>query len=257
VRDPIYQQLNQALRKLIESGKYAPGARFLTERQVGARFGVSRATANKALASLVSEGLLEFSKGIGTFVRGGGLDYDLRSLVSFTGRAQAAGKIPSTRVLKFELKSSSRVSPDISHRLGVSAGERLYFVERLRLADGIPMILERRHIVARLCPNLQPQQVTGSLYELWTETYKLDISGAQQAIRAVNLSPADARLLGVRRGAAALLADAVGHVRRNVPLWAEQTLYRADRYEFHAHLDGLHRRQWSTGINRFAELAIV
>src|SRR6516225_5124477 len=98
VRDPIYRQLNLELRRLLRSGECRAGARFLTEREIGVRFDVSRATANKALSNLVSEGILEFKKGVGTFVRGGGLDYDLGSLVSFTGKASAAGKKPSTRV---------------------------------------------------------------------------------------------------------------------------------------------------------------
>jgi DNA-binding GntR family transcriptional regulator len=55
------------------------GDRFLTERQVSEQFGVSRATANKALANVVAEGVLEFRKGVGTFVREPLLDYDLRA----------------------------------------------------------------------------------------------------------------------------------------------------------------------------------
>ncbi len=71
---------------------------FLTERQICERFDVSRATANKALSNLVVEGVLEFKKGVGTFVRGGVLDYDLRALVSFTDKASVAGKRPTTRL---------------------------------------------------------------------------------------------------------------------------------------------------------------
>src|SRR5215471_16128144 len=101
VREPMYQQLNNHLRTLIKSGEYAHGTQFLTERQICDRYGVSRATANKALSNLVSAGLLEFRKGVGTFVRGRSLDYNLRSLVSFTEKAVAAGKSPSTEVLEF------------------------------------------------------------------------------------------------------------------------------------------------------------
>jgi len=79
VRQPMYQQLNEALRGLVSSGEFKTGARFLSEREVSSRFEVSRITANKALSNLVSEGILEFRKGVGTFVRGGVLDYDLRS----------------------------------------------------------------------------------------------------------------------------------------------------------------------------------
>ena len=42
IREPIYQQLNQALRDLLRSGEFKVGDQFLTERQVGERFDVSR-----------------------------------------------------------------------------------------------------------------------------------------------------------------------------------------------------------------------
>ena len=70
VKEPIYQQLNGQLRLLIGSKECPLGSQFPTERQICERYGVSRATANKALSNLVSEGLLEFRKGVGTFVRG-------------------------------------------------------------------------------------------------------------------------------------------------------------------------------------------
>ena len=96
VREPIYQQLCRILRDLARSGEFTAGEKFLTEREIASRFNVSRATANKALSSLVSEGALEFRKGMGTYVRPGLIGYDLRALVSFTKKAKAAGKKPST-----------------------------------------------------------------------------------------------------------------------------------------------------------------
>jgi DNA-binding GntR family transcriptional regulator len=71
VRDPVYQQLSRALRAQITSGEIPFGEQFLTERQIAERYQVSRPTANKALGGLVTEGLLLFRKGIGTFVAGG------------------------------------------------------------------------------------------------------------------------------------------------------------------------------------------
>ena len=213
VKEPIYQQLNQELRGLLP--KYGTGDRFLTEREISARFAVSRATANKALASLVSEGLLEFRKGLGTFVRSGPLDVDLRALVSFTDRARAAGKAPSTRVLRLETLPGSIVR-----------------MERLRLVEGVPVILERRDVVATHCPGLEQRDLTGSLYALWTETYGLKLAGADQSIRAVAIEGADARVLEVPAGTAGLLVTASGFVAGGAPLWTERTLYRGDAYEF-------------------------
>jgi GntR family transcriptional regulator len=196
VKEPIYHQLNSHLRQLITSGECPIGDKFLTERQICERYGVSRATANKALSDLVSEGLLEFRKGVGTFVRVHALDYSLRELVSFTDEAIAAGKRPSSRVLQ------------------------------LRLADNLPVILEKRYIVAEHCPGLTEVDLAGSLYAVWTERDRLTIEGADQRVRAVNLRGAEARALQVRDGAAGLLVSSVGYLTGGGPLWSERTLHR-------------------------------
>jgi len=232
VRQPMYQQLNEALRGLVSSGEFKTGARFLSEREVSSRFEVSRITANKALSNLVSEGILEFRKGVGTFVRGGVLDYDLRSLVSFTGKAAAAGKRPATRVLAFDTITATSVAPRIASALRVQGGDRLYTVERLRLADGAPVILERRFVVESLCPGLHQRDFGSSLYGIWTDRYKLEIAGADQTIRAAAIRGREARLLEVSGGAAGLVVRSVGWLRDGKPLWWEQTIYRGDAYAF-------------------------
>src|SRR5579872_4711907 len=230
VRQPIYLQLNGALRSLLGSGEFKGGAQFLTEREVSQRFDVSRATANKALSNLVSEGLLEFKKGIGTFVRGGVLDYDLRSLVSFTEKASSSGKKPTTRVLSFKPVPAGDVGRSVAWALQVRASDPVYQVERLRLADGVPVILERRIIVAEHCPGLTRADLAGSLYALWTERFHLEIAGADQTIRATSLEAGDAALLGVPIGAAGLVVRSLGVLSANRPLWWERTLYRGDAY---------------------------
>ena len=231
IKDPIYFQATERLRLLLREGSYALGSQFLTERQVAERFGISRATANKALASLVSEGSLEFRKGVGTFVRftAPHLDYDLRALVSFTQKAEAAGKSPSTRVLRLE-----QVAADATRAMLLHVPEQtpLWAMDRLRLADSRPVILERRHLLAAPCPNLTEQQVSGSLYALLTQTLGLEVIGADETIQAVNLIGEDARLLGVVEGAAGLLVTATALLVDGTPLWHEKTLYRGDSYAF-------------------------
>jgi GntR family transcriptional regulator len=236
VRAPIYQQLNQALRDMIREGEFGEGDQFLTERQICERFDVSRATANKALSNLVAEGVLEFRKGVGTFVQGGVLDYDLRALVSFTDKAAVIGKRPSTHLLKLETTPASEVPAEIARRLRVRPQDLVHYIERVRLANDTPVTLERRHVVHKFCPDLSREELEGSLYAAWNDVYKLEITGADQTIRAVCLRDNDARILGVRSGEPALLVMSVGYLSGGVPLWWERTLYRGDAYEFHNRL---------------------
>jgi GntR family transcriptional regulator len=181
IKEPIYQQLNSQLRLLIASGECGTGGKFLTERQICERYQVSRATANKALSNLVSEGLLEFRKGVGTFIRGRALDYNLRALVNFTDKAVAAGKRPGTEVLQFETVAARDVLDDVPDLLQVAASDLLYYVERLRLADGVPVILERRYVVAEYCPELTADDLRGSLYSLLVTRCRLPVEGADGA----------------------------------------------------------------------------
>ena len=248
VKDPLYFQLNDRLRGLIRMGEFKTGAQFLTERQVGERFGISRATANKALSNLVSEGVLEFRKGVGTFVRGGVLDFDLRTLMSFTEKALSGGRKPATRVLSFTQLPAEKAAPEIREALRARAGENLFFIDRLRLADGVPMILERRHVAARLCPNLSAAAARGSLYAYWTDRCKLSIAGAEQSIQAVPVGRAEARLLKVRAGAACLLVTSTGYVSGREALWFEQTLYRGDLYQFCNRLGPLQTARPAAGM---------
>ena len=219
--------MNASLRELLNSGAFAEGDKFLTERQVAERFSVSRITANKALANLVAEHQLEFRKGIGTFVRRGTLDYNLRSLTSFTAMVESLGRKAETRVLRFQKMEAG--IPELNH-------EPVYFVERLRIADGLPVILERRHFLAALCPGLQESDLGGSLYQLWRERYFLNIAGAEQTIRAVNILGPEAELLHLHPGAAGLLNTSTGYIDGRRSLWFEQTLYRGDTYDFVAEL---------------------
>jgi GntR family transcriptional regulator len=232
VRSPVYQQLHERLRDAL-AREFRRGQQFLTERAISDRFGVSRATANKALASLVSQGWLEFRKGLGTFVRRDAIDYDVRSLVSFTEKARAAGKSPSTTVLAFDRVPFAEVEIDTRTALGLADADDVWRLERLRLADGVPVILERRAIVYRACPGLTRKEVSGSLYAAWTGRHKLDIGGATTVIRAIALDRGDAVHLQVAARSPALEVVSTGFLVDGRALWRERTLYRGDRYEFH------------------------
>ena len=63
-------ELTGKLRELLASGAFPAGARFPSEYELQERYSVSRATANKAMALLSAEGLLERGRrGSGTFVK--------------------------------------------------------------------------------------------------------------------------------------------------------------------------------------------
>ena len=236
-KHPVYQQLNDRLRAVLGDG-YRRGDKFLSEREISDKFSVSRATANKAVTSLVSEGLLEYRRGVGTFVRGDLINYDLRSLVSFTEKAKAAGKNPTTQVLAFAKVLVKDVDTKVAEAMDQSADDQLWEMRRLRLADKVPVILEHRYVTAEYCPKLTKSGINGSMYEVFTDKYKLKMSGADEIIRAVCITTKEAKLLGVPSKSPAIEVTAVGFLDDSArsPLWWERSLYLGEQYEFHSRL---------------------
>ena len=234
-----FHDLRDELRSLCgDGGEFGPGDRFLTERETADRFGVSRPTANKALASLVGEGLWEFRRGVGTFVRFDRLDLDLRQMLSFTEHCLASGYEPDSKVTAFRGTTAGRVDTAIMEALAVGPREKLFAMTRVRLADADPVALERRHIVRRFCDDLTRADAKGSLIGLWEDYYELSIAGVDQRLTAVNAKPREATALNAKRGAALIEVNAIGRLSDGRPLWHERTLYRGDAWAFCGRLAG-------------------
>jgi DNA-binding transcriptional regulator YhcF (GntR family) len=65
---PLSAQLAQLLRALITSGELAAGQRVPSEVDLAREHGVSRDTAQRALAALAEEGLIVRRRGVGSIV---------------------------------------------------------------------------------------------------------------------------------------------------------------------------------------------
>ena len=235
-KDPIYKQLNQLLKEKIELDEFRVGERFPTEREVSKLYEVSRATANKAISNLVAEGILDFRKGVGTFVKSRPQAEPAEPIISFTENVIKAGRTPGTKVLRFECIPASRAEKGVAASLGVEDSKELYLIERLRLADDIPMILENRYIVADLCPGLSEDAVGGSLFALLQKKYQLHIIGSDETIHATVIGKRESQILAIDEGLAAFRVTSVGYIEGNVPLWWEQTIHRPDGLEFRCHV---------------------
>lgn len=68
-QDRLYQDLARDLRQELASGLYPVGARLPAERELAAKFGVSRPTVREALIALEVQGLIEVRVGSGAHVR--------------------------------------------------------------------------------------------------------------------------------------------------------------------------------------------
>nr|WTB28611.1 GntR family transcriptional regulator [Streptomyces sp. NBC_00830] len=198
------------------------------ERELAETFQVSRNTVRQALQSLIEDGLIYSVRGQGTFVSDGRISKGL-GLTSFTEDMRARNLEPATRLIT----AIQRPAPDdIARTLELQPGASVYYLERLRLADGFPMCFERLHLPTSLFPNLLGQNLDTSLYQLLATRYRAVVTTAEQQITATALQKRHADLLDVPAKSAAMLVSRRGIDNRGRIVEYGQSLYRADRYGF-------------------------
>ncbi len=221
--ESTHHKIIEDLHRLIASGAYEPGGRFLTEREIAEDHHVSRITANKALASLVGEGLLEFRRGVGTFVRE---QVPHAVLKGFSQGAVEQGVPIETRVIA--LRPASRTEAvEVSSKLAVATSESLWYAERLRSVAGDPVRLERIVLKASKFPGLTKDQLTGSLMALSAQC-GLRVLREDLTVRAMTLNAVEAAHLGGRAGDAALVTEGIAIAECAGPVWFARCLARAD-----------------------------
>ena len=227
---PLYQQLQRALREAIEKRVLGPDDALPSERQLAADLGVSRITVRKAIQGLADEGFLDQRQGSGNFVSTR-IDKNFAKLTSFSEDMRARGRTPRSEWIK---RSSGTVTQEEAMKLALSPGSLVYRFHRLRYADDAPMALEYATLSAAALPSLEA--VDNSLYDALEKAGNRPVR-ALQRLRALLLNEEQARLLDADVGDAGLLVERLGYLRDGRAIELSQSIYRGDTYDFVAELN--------------------
>lgn len=174
-----------------------------SERELAERFGLSRSTVRLAIQELEYLGRIVRKQGRGTFVADRlAQATNLTQSYSFTEQMKAMGRLPETTILEF---CEMEADKTLSMQMGIHLGEKVLKLKRLRMADGIPMMVERSYLPARLFISLKrPLLEQKPLYDVIEQDYQQKIRVADEEFSAGIARPCDARLLGIGEGAPVL-----------------------------------------------------
>jgi GntR family transcriptional regulator len=125
----------------ISSGEWRPGQRLPSEPVLAASFGVSRSTLREALRSLEEDGFLTRNRRAGTFVtHRPRLVNNLDVNFGVTDLIRSMGLRPGTENLK---TYAAHATEDEAARLALPPASPVTVVERVRTADGEPVVFSR------------------------------------------------------------------------------------------------------------------
>jgi GntR family transcriptional regulator len=229
---PLYLQLKRWIEDAVQRGAVRPGDALPSERDLAAKADVSRVTVRKAVQHLVQDGVLIQRHGSGTFVapHTRRVEQSLSQLTSFTEDMARRGMAVRSIWLDRGLYPPS---PEETVTLGLSSGDSVARIGRLRLAGDVPVAIERAALSSAILPD--PEAIGHSLYAHLERRGNRPVRAIQR-IRAASLGADDARLLQVAEGAASLNIERISYLASGRVIECTRSIYRGDTYDFVAEL---------------------
>jgi len=227
-RARLVDEARHRLLDMISSGALRPGDKLGTERELAAALSVSRSTLRQVLAVLAQSGVVRRVPGRagGTFVAHSKVDRDLSVIVGLPEYLRRQGFVAGTRVLSATMTGADEVT---ATHLDLTAGSLVVDIVRIRLADAVPISLERVRMPADLVPGLLDLPLGGSIYDVLDREYQMTPHDVVEHLEVIGASADEAALLGIAGGAPLLAITRTSRTAAGVAFEFSNDLFRADR----------------------------
>lgn len=230
---PLWAQVLGDLRRRLASGEFRP--RFPGDDELTAQYAVSRHTVREAVRRLQAEGVVERGRGRGTFVRDQVIEQPLGTLYSLFRSVEEQGFVQRSIVRRLE-ECRDEEAAKVLRR---AAGEPLVYLERLRLADDVPIVLDSSWLPAVLARSLLEVDFTRTaLYRELHARCGIRPDAGWERIRPVIPDAGQRGLLGLTARTPALAIERLA-TWHSTPVEWRHSLVCADRFSYVA--------RWSAG----------
>ncbi|MEW6997961.1 histidine utilization repressor [Colwelliaceae bacterium BS250] len=146
---PKFTKIKEFIFAQIESGNWSEDQRVPSENELASQFSVSRMTARRALQELTDEGVLNRSKGSGTFVASFKSQSALMEIRNIADEITEAGHKYSAQTISLEtVTADAQTAID----LNITIGDSVYISTILHMQDDEAIQLEQRYVNAALVP---------------------------------------------------------------------------------------------------------
>src|SRR5438132_9053160 len=226
---PRSVQVREELTQRIDSGMLAAGSRLPSEPALATELGVSRATLREALRALETEGLVRRLWGAGTFVADGRrVTNSLDANFGVTDAIRAAGMQAGIEQAGHSMEPATVAE---AARLNLEPGSDVLVVERVRTADGRPVVLSRDMLPGRLLADrleLADEMLKRSIYEVLESDMGIVIDHGVASFRPLRADGTVARRLGIASGELVLAIWQVDYTEDGAPALSSDEYHLAD-----------------------------
>ena len=226
---PLYYQLKESILSAVKNKEFDVGERLPSERELAEYHNISRMTVKKAVDILVDNGYLLRKQGSGTFVTDYQQSYSISPLLSFTKEMEKKGLNYTTKILNFtEIRDQNAAA-----KMNLNPEAVLFKLERLRLIENKPFLLENTYLAAENFPNLKKGDLqNNSLFKLIKDKYNIQLSSAEAEVEAVIFDAAVSDKMQVKEGMLGLYFEQFSKNENDKIIEYTSAYYRNDNYKF-------------------------
>ncbi|WP_068621376.1 GntR family transcriptional regulator [Paenibacillus tuaregi] len=232
------EEVVEKIEYFIDQNELRPNDKLPSERQLCEVLGTSRTTLRSAIKRLIIEGVLYSKRGAGTFVSPGKLVQNLQNIQSLSKSAMEANKTLTAKVLYADIMECNK---ELSKRMKLTLGSKIFCLQRLRLIDGVPVTIELSYIDYSLCKGIEQYDFSqDSLYKVLEEVYNVDIDHGTESLSVTFVSEQESDLLEVENGTPVFYVTGHVYTKSEKPIEYYKSIKRADLIRFSSVLKHKH-----------------
>ncbi|MGQ2282807.1 GntR family transcriptional regulator [Apilactobacillus kunkeei] len=197
--DLVYRRVSSDLKQKIVDNEF-PNKRLPDERTLSETYHVSRSSVKRALKVLADDGIIFKKRGSGTFInplfmKNKTIFHYEGSNLGITDSMKSQGKVPKIKLLSFKVVPASK---EIQQDLFLADGDFVYEIQRLRLFDDKPFMIETGYIPIKIAPELTQEIVEKSIFNYVEDTINKSVTRSFLSILASPSNEQDQKLLNLK-----------------------------------------------------------
>ena len=233
-KSPLYYQLAEIIINDIKEKNLQENDRILTEREYCEKYNLSRSTVRQAIAYLEKKGYIYKVQGCGTFVSSRVMKQKLLKFYSFTEEAKKQGKTPSSKILSFKEKKADE---KICKELNINRDDKVYELQRLRLADDEVVMYEKTYLLEKKMQGLSKNILLEKpLYDILQNRYNISFTKATERFSVLLADEKIAEILTIPQGSPIIRLQRWTYAGMEIIEYTV-SLVRGDRFEFEVELE--------------------
>ncbi len=225
---PLHAQVEDLLRKLIDSEEYRTGKFLPNEVNLAKQLGISRNTVRQATNKLVFEGLLVRKKGVGTKAADRSVDTRINNWLSFTQEMKSKG----IEIRNFDISAEwIEATEEVALFFRIPVGKKILKMTRLRGRMEYPFVyfISYFHPMVGLTGN---EDFSKPLYELLEKEFSVIAKLSKEEISAKAADKFLANTLNIRPGDPILKRKRFVFDPGSRPIEYNIGYYRADSFVY-------------------------